>query len=89
MATERQIREAYIFFENYLKEYRLNLTKKNREWIEMNVRNYANNNLSDKLYLDLNRNAVNGLFRHGFFLSDLERSVSMLKQKIDAKEWDD
>ncbi len=89
MATEKQIRNAYTILENSLKKYESNPTKKNKEWIEMSVRDYANNNLSDDLYLDLNENAASGLFQHGFFLSDLERSVSMLRRKIEAKEWDD
>lgn len=87
MVTEKEIKEAYAFLENSLRDYyTLNSAKERREWIERRVRTYADNNLSGDLYLDLNEDSASGLFRHGFFLSDLERSVSILRKMINKKD---
>ena len=53
-----------------------------REKVADNVRCYSNN-LPDELYFALNQNSASGLFRPGFFESDLDRSISLLTGMLD------
>ena len=53
-----------------------------RERVADSVRCYGNN-LPDELYFELNQNSASGLFRPGFFESDLDRSISLLTGMLD------
>lgn len=53
-----------------------------RDRIADNVRCYGNT-LPDELYFELNQNSADGLFRQGFFESDLDRSISILSKMLD------
>lgn len=52
-----------------------------RDRIADGVRCYANN-LPDELYFELNQNSASGLFRPGFFESDLDRSIGLLSDML-------
>ena len=67
--------------ERYKSEY-YSATGRTRERIADNVRCYCNN-LPDELYFELNQNSASGLFRHGFFESDLDSSISLLSDMLD------
>lgn len=56
---------------------------KARDKIADNVRCYGNN-LPEDLYFEFNQNSAKGLFRHGFFESDLDRSISILSGMLDT-----
>ena len=53
-----------------------------RERVADNVRCYGNS-LPDELYFELNQDSASGLFRPGFFESDLDRSISLLSEMLD------
>ena len=55
--------------------------KKERNEIESLVREFANN-IDDEIYLELSQGLASGLFEHGFFESDMKRSLQILKQKL-------
>ena len=57
--------------------------QKERYEIEHLVREFIEN-IDDELYLELNQGRASGLFEHGFFDSDMERALRILKQKIDS-----
>ena len=65
---------------NYLNDYFAETSKKGI--IESQVRSYAKN-LDQKLYLILNENNSSDLFEHGFFESDLSRSLKKLKDILE------
>lgn len=52
-----------------------------REKVADNVRCYGNN-LPDELYFELNQNSASGLFKPGFFESDLDRSIGLLSDML-------
>lgn len=62
--------------ERYRSEY-YSASGRTRERIADIVRCYGNN-LPDELYFELNQNSASGLFKPGFFESDLDRSISIL-----------
>jgi hypothetical protein len=55
--------------------------KTERNEIESLVRKFANN-IDDGIYLELSQGLASGLFEHGFFESDMKRSLQILKQKL-------
>ena len=68
-----------------LERYRSDYNSSNgraRQNVADNVRCYGNN-LPDELYFALNQNSASGLFRPGFFESDLDRSISLLTGMLD------
>lgn len=58
-----------------------NKLQKIRYEIEHQVRVFIDD-IDDELYLELNQGRASGLFEHGFFDSDMERSLLILKQKL-------
>lgn len=67
------------------KEYTSARNKSEKERIERSVRNYAEY-IDPDIYLYLNENAASGLFRHGFFESDLNNSLNKLQKLLDTNE---
>ena len=78
---ENRIKSILADLERYRSEY-YSAGGRTRERVADNVRSYGNN-LPDELYLELNQNGASGLFRHGFFESDLDRSIRLLSDMID------
>lgn len=77
---EKQLRITYDVLRNYYQQYQLSSSKE-RERIETSVRMYARS-LPSELYLLLNEDAGNGLFRHGWFESDMCHSLRILKDLV-------
>ena len=73
---ENKMKSILADLERYRSEY-YSASGRTRERIADNVRCYGNN-LPDELYLELNQNSASGLFKPGFFESDLDRSISIL-----------
>lgn len=70
---------------NYLNEqYKEYYFAKNSQKgiIENRVRMYANN-FNNELYLMLNKGGASGLFRHGFFESDLSSALKTIERMLD------
>ena len=73
---EKGLKSVLSDLERYRSEYN-SASGRKRDRIADNLRCYGEN-LPDELYFELNRNSANGLFRHGFVESDLDRSISIL-----------
>jgi hypothetical protein len=73
---ENKMKSILADLERYRSEY-YSASGRTRERIADNVRCYGNN-LPDELYFELNQNSASGLFKPGFFESDLDRSISIL-----------
>ena len=73
---ENRLKSILADLERYRSDY-YSARGRARDKIADNVRCYCNN-LPDDLYFELNQNSESGLFRHGFFESDLDRSISIL-----------
>ncbi len=78
---ENRLKSILADLERYRSDY-YSSSGRARDRIEDNVRCYGNN-LPDELYFEFNQNSANGLFRHGFFESDLDRSISILSRMLD------
>lgn len=72
---------VYDYLNNQHTEYYLATKKAQKSTVEDRVRSYSHN-LKDELYLTLNENRASGLFEHGFFESDLSRSLRILKDTL-------
>lgn len=69
---------AYDILDDYYTEY---LTQhKNRSKIESLVRSYVDT-LPDELYIEACNGNASGLCEHGFFESDLQKILTILKRK--------
>lgn len=66
--------------QHWYDDYCKSTSRNEKERIESSVRHYASN-LPGDIYVELNENAGSGLFRHGFFQSDMERCLRILKEK--------
>lgn len=73
---ENKMKSILADLERYRSEY-YSASGRTRERIADNVRCYGNN-LPDELYFELNQNSASGLFKPGFFESDLDRSINIL-----------
>ena len=73
---ENKMKSILADLERYRSEY-YSASGRTRERIADTVRCYGNN-LPDELYFELNQNSASGLFKPGFFESDLDRSISIL-----------
>ncbi len=80
---EYRLKNILADLERYRSEY-YSANGRARDRIADNVRSYGDN-LPDELYFELNQNNASGLFRHGFFESDLDRSISLLSGMLDVK----
>lgn len=78
---ENRLKNILADLERYRSEY-YSANGRARDRIADNVRRYGDN-LPDELYFELNQNSASGLFRHGFFESDLDRSISLLSGMLD------
>ena len=79
---ENRLKSILTDLERFRSEY-YSASGRTRDRIADNVRGYGNN-LPDELYLELNQNSASGHFRHGFFESDLDRSISILSGMLDT-----
>ena len=70
-----EIKTLYDYLEGISSEYNTPGAKKSL--IEKRVRNYP---ISDDLRVTLNEGVSSGLFEHGFFETDLNRSIKILKE---------
>ena len=78
---ENRVKSILADLERYRSEY-YSAGGRARESVADNVRCYGNN-LPDELYFELNQNSASGLFRHGFFESDLDLSINLLSDMLD------
>ena len=77
---ENKMKSILADLEKYRSEY-YSARGRTRERVEDCVRSYANN-LPDELYFKLNPNSASGLFRPGFFESDLDHSIDFLSNMM-------
>lgn len=77
---ENYLKSVYRFLEEKYKEYLL-AKKSAKSTIEDSVRTFSHG-INDELYLELNEGRATGLFEHGFFESDLSRSLRILDELI-------
>ena len=79
-----EIKELQIVYNTLLQYWReyYGTSNDTQSRIEDSVRAYANI-LPGDIYLLLNQGSASGLFRHGFFQNDLERSLSILQKELD------
>lgn len=82
---KQKIKGIYEYLEAKRKEFAFARNKSEKERIERSVRNYAEY-MDPDIYLYLNENAASGLFRHGFFESDLNNSLNKLQKLLDTNE---
>lgn len=74
------LQSVYDYLNNQHREYYL-ASNKQKETIESQVRSYSNN-IDRELYSILNEGYDSGLFEHGFFESDLSRSIHTLSKLL-------
>ena len=79
---DNRLRIILSDLERYRSDY-YSASGRARDNIADNIRCYGNN-LPDDLYLKLNQNSASGLFSHGFIVSDLDRSISILSGMLDT-----
>lgn len=77
---ENKMKRILSDLEIYRSEY-YSARGRARERVVDSVRCYGNN-LPDELYFELNQNSASGLFRPGFFESDLDRSIGLLSDML-------
>ena len=77
----QDLESVYSYLEQKKKDYYIARTKSDKESIEKMVRNYAQG-MDREIYIFLNENAASGLFRHGFFESDLDHSLTLLQKVL-------
>lgn len=80
---ESRLKNILADLERYRSDY-YSASGKARDRIADNVRNYGNN-LPDELYFELNQNSAIGLYRDGFFESDLDRSINIISEMLAYK----
>lgn len=78
------LQSIYNTLYRYWREYYGTSVKIQSE-IEETVRLYANTIPGD-LYLILNQGSASGLFKHGHFLEDMERSLHILEKELGNSE---
>lgn len=76
------LKTVYDFLNDSYTDYLMNHQKRNRSIIETRVRMFAKG-LKQELYTELNEYYGNSLFEPGFFESDLIRSITILKAKLE------
>lgn len=67
--------------ESYCNDYLNALKRTDKDRVEKLVRNYVET-LPSELYIELNEGFADGLCKPGFFESDLNRCLRILKNKI-------
>lgn len=75
------LKGVYNYLEDQYADYNTSNSSKQKSMIETRVRSYSRG-FDDELYLILNEGSASGLFEHGFFNSDLSRSLRILKDLI-------
>lgn len=75
------LQNVYDYLNDQYKEYCLTNKTTLKRAVEDKVRAYSNH-LKEDLYLFLNEDHGSGLFRSGFFESDLSRSLKKLKDAL-------
>jgi len=75
------LQNVYDYLREENREYYLATKESQKTMIEKRVRLYSHNIKAD-LYCILNENAGSGLFEHGFFQTDLSRSLKILKDLL-------
>lgn len=78
---KKYLQDVYDYLNEQYKEYYFATKKAQKSMVENRVRLYSHN-LKDELYLALNEGSASGLFEHGFFESDLSRSLRILKDTL-------
>ncbi len=78
---KKELQIVYNTLLQYWREYN-GAGNNTQSRIEDSVRAYANT-LPGDIYLLLNQGSASGLFRHGFFLNDLERSLTILHEELE------
>lgn len=79
--TKEEYQAIYDYLSELRREYTLARKSSERSRIESEASHYAKN-LPFELYCELNDNAASGLFRHGFFESDMRYALRILKEKM-------
>jgi len=77
---KEELQSVYNTLSQFRREYYSSDTK-TQSRIEDSVRSYANT-LSGDLYVKLNQESANGLFRSSFFKGDLDRSLHILEEEM-------
>ena len=80
--------KAVVYLEYLERKYTEWLThpkKKDRSAIGNEIRTVADL-WDDTIYIALNQGRASGLFEHGFFQSDINRSLTMLREIISKPE---
>lgn len=77
---EKRLKRVLADFEKFRSEY-YSTSGRARDRIVDSVRRYGDN-LPDELYFELNQNNASGLFRNGFFETDLDRSIGLLSAML-------
>lgn len=80
--NKEYLKGVYDYLNEQYKEYYFATKKSQKGIVEDRVRSYSHN-LKDELYFFLNENRASGLFEHGFFESDLSRSLRKLKDILE------
>lgn len=80
---KEKLESIYKYLEQKNQEYYL-ADKSRKEQIEKIVRNYAQT-IDREIYLLLNEGAASGLFRHGFFETDLNNSLRIIREILDQQ----
>lgn len=75
-------KEIYNYLSKLYSEYLFASTKGKRE-VEKRVRYYAQN-MDDSIYIEINDGNASGLFEPGFFESDMQKALRLLKTYIKA-----
>lgn len=75
------LKSVYRFLDEKYSSYCSINKKSAKSTIEDSVRTFSHG-INDELYLELNEGRANGLFEHGFFESDLSRSLRILEELI-------
>ncbi|WP_293666409.1 hypothetical protein [uncultured Parabacteroides sp.] len=79
---KKYVQDVYDYLNEQYKEYYFATKKAQKNMVEDRVRLFSHG-LKDELYLTLNEGHASGLFEHGFFESDLLRSLKVLKDTLE------
>ena len=82
--TKEEIKRHYEYFNEKFDKIYFTTKKKEKERIRDTVRAYVD--MNDELYVLLSGGKGSGLFRHGFFNSDMSESKRVLKEALDNDE---
>ena len=75
------LKSVHRFLEEKYSLYHSTNRESDKSAIENSVRTFSHG-INDELYSKLNEGCVTGLFEHGFFDSDLSRSLRILDELI-------